>query len=246
MKKRFILPVLALLPNLSMAEPKLEKVVAVQQTQIKELQSAIVEIRSSQFTIGSVQQSLLSEAQFQEQMGTGWVLCDGRDVSGSSFQTLGYGSKVPDCRGRFLRILGNKSAPLGQHQANATNAAGLSVANNFSVSYTRPSVQVDTKTGLRTKNAGSHSHGVNHNASRVCNPNHERNCQVGGDTYGWQRPASISVKSAGDHSHAVNDHNHTARLIGGGVKFNGSSWINGGGTETRPDNVTVNAFIKIN
>ena len=49
---------------------KIQKVVAVQQAEIRRAKNAM-------FAIGSVQQSFLTLEQFQAQMGTGWVLCDG-------------------------------------------------------------------------------------------------------------------------------------------------------------------------
>ena len=41
--------------------------------------------------VGSIQQSLLSEAQFQAVMGsTNWVLANGQGVSGSQYNTISY------------------------------------------------------------------------------------------------------------------------------------------------------------
>lgn len=55
--------------------------------------------------VGSVMHSLLTEAEFNSEIGssTYWVLADGRDVSGSAYATLTGNTTIPDMRGRFLR-----------------------------------------------------------------------------------------------------------------------------------------------
>lgn len=58
---------------------------------------------SSSQAIGSIQASLLTEAQFQAQFGTGWVLARGQSVSGSKYASLTGATSVPDMRGMFLR-----------------------------------------------------------------------------------------------------------------------------------------------
>lgn len=57
--------------------------------------------------IGDLRSSFLTETQFQTQRGTGWVLCDGRDVTGSDYETLTGSSNIPDVRGRFMRMKDN-------------------------------------------------------------------------------------------------------------------------------------------
>lgn len=53
--------------------------------------------------IGSVEQSMLSETQFQLLNGTGWILADGRNVAGSVYATVLGVTNVPDLRGVTLR-----------------------------------------------------------------------------------------------------------------------------------------------
>lgn len=57
-----------------------------------------------QSTIGDVVMSVLNEAQFQAERGTGWVLMDGRSVIGSEYETVTGNSNIPDARGRYLRM----------------------------------------------------------------------------------------------------------------------------------------------
>lgn len=67
-------------------------------------------INSGSGSIGQVRQSLLSEAQFQAQNGSGWVLADGRNVAGSKYTTVTGATTVPDCRGVALRGKNNGRA----------------------------------------------------------------------------------------------------------------------------------------
>lgn len=53
--------------------------------------------------IGSILASMLTEAQFQAQSGTNWILADGGSAAGSTYQTVTGNSTVPDLRGVFLR-----------------------------------------------------------------------------------------------------------------------------------------------
>jgi hypothetical protein len=57
--------------------------------------------------VGTIIDSMLDEATFQSQTNTNWVLCDGRSVLGSTYQTLTGNSTVPDCRGRYARAKDN-------------------------------------------------------------------------------------------------------------------------------------------
>jgi microcystin-dependent protein len=60
---------------------------------------------SNMANIGDVKSSLLTEAQFQHLHGVSWVLCDGRDVSGSRYASLTGSTVVPNMLGRTLRGL---------------------------------------------------------------------------------------------------------------------------------------------
>lgn len=64
-----------------------------------------VEVASPQsiYAVGEVRASFFDESTFQSVMGTNWVLCDGRNVSGSRFQTTTGNTSIPDLRGIFPR-----------------------------------------------------------------------------------------------------------------------------------------------
>lgn len=69
-----------------------------------------ITINSGQGSIGEVRKSMLTLVQFQAQNGTGWVLADGQNVSGSKYHTITGSTTVPDMRGVFLRGKNNGRA----------------------------------------------------------------------------------------------------------------------------------------
>lgn len=85
--------------------------------------------------VGSVQESMLTEAQFQAQAGSGWILSDGRSVTGSLYHTVTGLTTVPDARGLAIRgknngrVDGNQNPDgelgLGIFQSHATAKNGL-------------------------------------------------------------------------------------------------------------------------
>lgn len=60
--------------------------------------------------VGSIQDSVLTEAQFQSETGTNWILADGRNVAGSRYSTVTGFTNVPDLRGVFRRGKNNGRA----------------------------------------------------------------------------------------------------------------------------------------
>lgn len=91
--------------------------------------------------IGTVIQSMLTETQIQNNYGPGWILMDGRSVSGSKYHTLTGNATIPDARGRYARFKDNGAGtdpngetPLGNvrsdqnkqhsHTANVTGVGG--------------------------------------------------------------------------------------------------------------------------
>ena len=145
----------------------------------------IVKSHSSS-SIGSVKQSMLDEATFQSIHGTGWVLMDGRDVTGSDYDTIvfgGIGGNIPDARGQFLRGL-------------------------------------DTSGTIDPDGAG----------------------RVVGDS---------QVDDFKEHTHTITTYDTafggSANIRGYGASVRDAPSTNAtGGAETRPKNIAVNIFIKIN
>lgn len=151
--------------------------------------SSFIRFKKSEASIGDIKHSMLTEAQFQAEVDTTWVLADGRDVTGSDFETLTGFSIVPDCRGQFLRGANNGRS---DGKENPDGGALLGIQQDDAIA--------------------PHSHDV----------------QVG---FGVD---SAFVKSGNS---------------GGGAQVPDAALSTGTGigtTETRPKNITVNIFIKIN
>ena len=143
-------------------------------------------LKSSPYIVGEVKQAFLTEAQFQAQTSSDWVLADGRDATGSEYATITGNTNIPDLRGQFLRGKNN-----GRTDGNE-NPDGESDLGTF-----------------QNDEFKSHTHGIIYS---------EEGYAGGG--------------GGGDHVNYSND----------GVVDTTSS----GGDETRPKNITINYFIKIN
>lgn len=76
-------------------------------------------MRNIALPVGSVVASMLTEAQFQAQTGSPspatWILCDGRSIAGSLFQSVTGNTNVPDLRGIMIRGKNNGRADGNQN-----------------------------------------------------------------------------------------------------------------------------------
>jgi hypothetical protein len=97
--------------------------------------------------IGELRSAMLSEADFQSQFGTEWVLADGADVTGSKYHTLIGDTTIPDARGLSLR--GKNNGRVDGNQ-NPDGDVALGTFQNFGTSGS----------GLSTSNPGNHTHGT--------------------------------------------------------------------------------------
>jgi hypothetical protein len=99
--------------------------------------------------VGSIQQSVLTEAQFSTQLGAAeagkWVLADGRSATGTAYATVTGNATVPDLRGAYLRMAG----------VNATNTAwnGGTLNSRQEDTTRRP-----RNTAFTTSHIGNHTH----------------------------------------------------------------------------------------
>ena len=117
----------------------MEQVISLQQLQLKDA-------RPSYFSVGSIQQSILSAEEFAGVAGQDWVAMEGQSLTECANLRRLCQSKLaeillkrgkthlPDARGRFLRTTGGEAAHLGDAQGFATSAAGLVVSTSGSVS----------------------------------------------------------------------------------------------------------------
>lgn len=67
--------------------------------------------------LGEVKSSFLTEAEVQADWGAGWILCDGRNVIGSDYNTAFGRTVVPDMRGIFFRGKNNGRADGNENPA---------------------------------------------------------------------------------------------------------------------------------
>lgn len=121
--------------------------------------------------VGTVLNSMLTEAQFQTEYGLTWVLADGQSVAGSKYQTITGNANIPDLRGRFLRGKNNGrgtgSNPdgefaLGQEQGQGTAKNGLSATSTGSGNHRHGIIAsnhaADTTGSIAT--SSSHNEGI--------------------------------------------------------------------------------------
>jgi hypothetical protein len=148
--------------------------------------SVLIRYRKGEDSIGDMKHSMLTEAQFQAEVDTTWILADGRDVTGSDFSTVTGFTIVPDARGQFLRGLNNGRTD-GKENPDGGTLLGI---------------QQDSENK-------AHSHNI----------------------------------SGGTATQPVFTGGNTSNTTGGGGNIGTGST---GGAESRPTNVSVNIFIKIN
>ena len=162
---------------------------AVSEALLQRMGGAINYLLSAVLPVGSVVHSMLTEAQFQDEAGDGWILADGRSVADSSYAEITGFTTVPDLRGIFLRGKNNgRNTTLG-------NASGESALGTY---------QGDA--------FAEHSH-----------------------SYSYQIPDAADGGSDGGGD--------TDRGL---ETINASTGSAGSTTETKPRNVTVNIFIRVN
>jgi hypothetical protein len=105
---------------------------------------------TSQTTVGDIKQSILTEVQFKVQMGAdggGWVLADGRNVTGSTYSTVTGQSNVPDLRGAYLRMAGQ-------------SARDASWTGGNLGTFQNDTTRLPRNTAFTTSNNGSHTHNI--------------------------------------------------------------------------------------
>ena len=161
--------------------------------------------------VGSIIQSIMTEAEFQAEAGTSWILMDGRSIVGSKLARIKSISVIPNASGRFLRTAGGDAAALSVSQGQTTAVNNLSVSANGAVNLT-------------------HAHSLPGIIVAI-----NTNGSVGATaTVGSIKLLTLQEQgSPGTGNSDTLNHSHTCSTTS----------ID---TETRPVNLTVNTFIKIN
>ena len=104
--------------------------------------------KSDLWAVGSIQQSILTEAQFQAQMGTtDWALVDGRSIAGSKLAQITGKATLDDMRGAFFRAAGQNS-----NNGASWNGGALNSFHDYTTARPR-------NTPFTTDNPGNHQHG---------------------------------------------------------------------------------------
>ena len=239
-------------------EDKYEKLVKV----VAMLAHKAVHAEKNQFAVGSIQQSILTQKQFQNLMGDGWVLCDGASqwnqvpIRETSYGKITGRSALPDCRGKFIRTVGGNAAVLGDSQGESTAVNGLSIPQRQLRGNFRSSTDGHHGHGVSVN--GQHSHGMD-SAGRHQHWNQVFTGVPGSTNYplnrfgnGNQAKGNLT-DPAGDHAHKIHDaggHSHTIHGSGNHshtvpVELDHDHALKGD-LETRPSNITLNTFIKVN
>jgi hypothetical protein len=178
---------------------------------------------ATQTTVGDIKTSILTEVQFKAEMGAdggGWVLADGRNVSGSRYTAITGLNNVPDLRGAYLRMAGNNSTN--------TSWTGGSL-NTWQEDTTR--IPRNTQFTGSTDYGGGHTHNL---WSRRMNAYSGAGYYSAARTLGEGISAGGVTDVSGRWMDSDGAHSHTTTVTGGGD------------TETRPKSYTVNYYIKIN
>jgi hypothetical protein len=146
--------------------------------------------------VGSYMTSDLTEVQFQNLHGPGWILADGRSVAGSKYATVKGVSAVPDARGQTLRGKNNGRTDasrdlegeraLGSSQLHAT--AMPAGANAFTVA-----------------SGGAHTHGYTRYQSQLGG--------LGGAGAGWAADTTVqTTQGASAHTHGITGGDDETRM----------------------------------
>lgn len=139
--------------------------------------------------IGDVKYSTLTEAQFQAEADGSWILCDGRNVSGSEYHSLTGNVSIPDARGQFLRGENNGRND-GQENPDATPLAGAQDQ------ATKPNgVGISSVVGV-----GNHKHG---DAVGYCGANGSFGSGTTGSPLGCATHYRDLTSTQGNHSHSL-------------------------------------------
>ena len=214
----------------------------------------------SNYVVGSIQQSILTEAQFQAQIGTEWVAMKGQAVAGSTICVTYSICTLPDARNRFLRNSDAADTNLRGLISDTTAKNGLVLTGAISGGSLSGGVGADNVTTNRTwTKTGGVTSGGTHGHTTYWNLSYQG---AGGVGYregpyhsGDGGVNSIPVDGNGSHGHSNDigghitasdfEHSHADSFVHTPAT-NGTLAVGVGDSETAPDHIIVNTFVKIN
>lgn len=226
--------------------------------------------------VGDIKQTVLTEPQFLSLAGSDWALADGRDITDSTLAILTSTNTLPDLRGKFLRMADSTNSLLvAQTDTTAINGCSATtvVASQASISRLTNSTLTSATTtsagththsiSITSNTGGSHTHSLVDHANVGY-----YNDFIGGVAGYLLKPTVHSHNGTFSNPHKTTTDNGHTHLISGTSASSGShthtvngsatggSWQNSGGSyttnlsssdvETRPINMPVNFFIKVN
>ena len=176
--------------------------------------------------VGDIKYSILNPTQFATRNGNCWVPMDGRNINTSRLG-MDFGiNSLPDAGGMFLRGQEFSTSPNNDPDRTTSSAIAVVQGQGF----------LAHNHAASTSTNGNHNHGHNADGNTVGLATLGNfNTPTGFDN-SYTTPNSemilsqvdpLSLNSAGDHSHSVTVNN-------------------AGGTETRPVNLNVWVYIRIN
>lgn len=77
---------------------------AVSEASVQSIAALANHLRENLLPVGTIVSSMLTEAQYQAQTTTGWVLCDGSSCVGTAYNALTGYTNRPDMRGTYQRM----------------------------------------------------------------------------------------------------------------------------------------------
>lgn len=178
--------------------------------------------------VGDVKYSILNPTQFAAVNGNCWVAMDGRSMTGSKLAAIIGGSNIPNAGGLFLRGQESNDGSTNNDPDRSSGSPIAQVQGESLVSHAHyASLSVSANGG--TSSDGAHSHswslpGDNGTGSNVTGRYHSE----GGSQTRY-------TSTDGNHSHSVS--------VSGSASGNTN---NAGGTETRPKNLNLWTYIRIN
>jgi hypothetical protein len=191
--------------------------------------------------VGDVKYSILNPTQFAAQNGDCWVPMDGRNIQGSILHSVAGMNNAPDASGAFFRSQEfngganrdpdrTSSSPIATIQNHALNAHNHTMNSGGAHTHTVNSggAHTHTYTDIFLMENGNFWDGLKIDPGTTSG-----NGDVDNDNIGWAR--THVTQSAGAHTHTLTEsgaHTHTIN--------------NNGGSETRPVNMNLWAYIRIN
>lgn len=193
--------------------------------------SKLISLGFSTEPVGTIKQSILTESQFQNANGSSWVKMKGQSISGSKLCTDYSICTLPAAEGKFLRD--------STSDGNLRNVVNDTTAKNGLV--LSGSVGADNISTNRPVNGTVSSNGVNANRDQNASLNDS------GTATGIPRYTGVysTVYSIAGSSH---DHAWSGYITAANFEHTHSNSfsLSTGDSETAPDHIIVNTFVKIN